>query len=347
MAGKRVAWIDTAKAIGILLVIVAHTAEGSLRALTHSFAITLFIVLSAWTTRFAEDNVSLRNNVLKAAKHLLIPTLIIFSLRSIFQSIKMAGTATLPEWKTFFIQRALTLLFSSGYKYTFLGVEVPALGIPWFLVVLFFSRSLYDALQLVFKNNRAILAASVCFLSVLGVVVGRAVFLFFSFDIALASLPFIMFSHIARRRYTPGKSVAAMLGFGALWIICFIIPFFILPPGQRQFLGFTTRDYPLYPLCFVGSIFATLFVTEISARINSSHLPTKIVDAVNYLGRNSLYMIYVHCFDKYWKFLYSFTSNSNLNCVFRIIADIIAFALLMKARELIINRRQNTAAASK
>ncbi len=231
MTSKRIIWIDTAKSFAIILVIVGHTVGDPLLAIIFSFHMALFFILSAWTTKFSTDKASLYKNMYKSFRHLIIPALTIFSVRAVIQAAEMTSSATSSEWKIFIMQKGLSLLFSSGVDNTFLGLTVPAIGIPWFLVVLFFSRTIYDSLQLFLKRDTAFFAI-ILSLSLLGVIIGKRVYLFFSLDIAFAVLSLIWFAQLANRYYMPGRSMKVLLISLILWIICFLLPYFVMPSGQ-------------------------------------------------------------------------------------------------------------------
>ena len=341
---KRIVWIDTAKAIAILFVIIGHSVSGQARAVIFSFHMPLFFIFSAWTSRFSENPAQFWSNTKRSFKHLIIPALIIFLIHLLISCIKMVGHNSLPEWGTFFARRGLTLLFSSGVKTEFLGMEVPALGIPWFLIVLFFCRTFYDILQLVLKKNFWVTGIVAFLISLAGVLIGRRLFLFFSLDIALAAIILIWFAPAAKKTLVPENSPWLKAGiFLAIWILCFAVPYILIPDGEKRYLEFASRDYPLFPVCFIGGAAATMFIAEVCVLLNRLSLPFRLMDALNYLGKNSLYMLYVHCFDYYWSSLYTITDNLYIQAVLRVVIDIIAFIILMLVRKYLLRFRKKAA----
>lgn len=333
----RIAWIDTAKAISIICVIIGHTVSGPLRAIIFSFHMPLFFILSAWTTRFSDSKQQLFANIRKSCRHLIVPAIIIFFLRFLFSACEMMRSTTPIEWKLFLCQKILTLLFASGVECTFSGYIVPAIGIPWFLIVLFFARLIYDWLQLLLKdkkNGEKKLYLVIILLTCVGIIIGENLFLFFSLDIAFAVTGLIMIAQISKDKLKVEDSpVIKAVFFLIIWIVCFLLPYFILPSDQKRYLEFASRDYPLFPVCYFGAVSATFFYAEICTLINNLQSLKRIIGACNYLGRNTLYMIYVHCFDVYWAPLYTFTDNVYINAVFRVITDIIAFAIMMSIKK--------------
>ena len=191
MNAKRVTWIDCAKGIGILLVILSHTVSGGIlgalvRALLFSFSMPLFFLLSGITYRYSTSDEELLSKIKKAFRHLIIPIFVVFVIWHIYMLVELPARLTDREfWKLQF----LSLFLGSGAEWKFGSFTIPELGIPWFLYALFFSRSIYDYLQLHIPAQQ--LQIVVWLFSLAGVAFGSSgVFLPFSLDIALAVLPF-------------------------------------------------------------------------------------------------------------------------------------------------------------
>lgn len=91
--GKKL-WIDIAKAITIILVIVGHTVSGYPNSVIFSFRMFLFFFLSAWTTRFSKSLSDFTAQLKKGVFHLLLPALIAFALEYVFAIAKLM-------WMTF------------------------------------------------------------------------------------------------------------------------------------------------------------------------------------------------------------------------------------------------------
>ena len=83
----RVAWIDIAKAITILLVIIGHSVSGILCGVIYSFHMVLFFFLSAWTSKKPKTKEELDRKLKRSASQLLKPAAIAFALNFIFSTI--------------------------------------------------------------------------------------------------------------------------------------------------------------------------------------------------------------------------------------------------------------------
>ena len=74
---KRIEWVDIAKGIAILLVIIGHTVKfGSLsRNIIFSFHMPLFFILSGYTFRPATNAKTFFKHLRKNFLHLILPCL--------------------------------------------------------------------------------------------------------------------------------------------------------------------------------------------------------------------------------------------------------------------------------
>ena len=239
MVKKRIAWIDCAKGIAILLTVIGHVFSGTgkesiMRGMIFSFHMPLFFILSARTTHFSRDAGSFFCKIRKSARHLLIPAAVIVVLTAIFFP---------PEaynWE-YFRGLLYTVLFSSGVKTSFAGITIRAIGIPWFLVCLFLGRAMYDYLQM--KLNAAELFITCAIASTLGVLLGSGQWLPFSLDIALSCMLFF-YAGDKMKALSVEKSPWKMLFISAcVWMITLYFEF--PDPAVASYLELAGRRYPI------------------------------------------------------------------------------------------------------
>ncbi len=72
---QRIDWIDFAKGITILLVIIGHNVSGPLRGAIFSFHMPLFFILSCVTYSWSKNSEQWIYKTEKAFKHLIIPAM--------------------------------------------------------------------------------------------------------------------------------------------------------------------------------------------------------------------------------------------------------------------------------
>ncbi|MGN0950010.1 MAG: acyltransferase family protein [Mitsuokella sp.] len=75
----RIEWVDIAKAVAIILVIIGHTVKfgSGTRNVIFSFHMPLFFLLSGYTYRLANDRDMFIRRLKKGCKHLILPCLIV------------------------------------------------------------------------------------------------------------------------------------------------------------------------------------------------------------------------------------------------------------------------------
>ena len=323
---KRIDWIDFAKGITILLVIVSHCVNGShggdlIRGLIFSFHMPLFFILSCMTFRCSVDMDEFRKKSKKAAKHLLVPAVIIVVLRIVLQDTANGVQVLLSTsyWK----RKLMTMLLSSGYV-SWVGImKVDALGIPWFLVALFVSRTLFDYLHLNCMSGNLLI--NCCLFSLVGVLFGRSGHMPFSLDIAMAILPLLWIGNQLKHYDFSRHAAKKMLAYGIVWLLTF----FVMYDSGEAYLEFAIRRYPMFPLSYVTAICGTMMVCEGS--ILAIDWLGKWAKPMMYLGKNSLYMLGVHCMDGLWRFWW----KDGISTLRRVAADILVFCLVMLLRNVI------------
>ncbi len=322
---KRIDWIDCARGIGILLVMVGHGVDGLLRALIFSFHMPLFFILSGRTFRPSKDGRAWQRNVKRGARQLLIPLAAVYLMRAavtLWQSPGLLVEAS--YWKGFFC----TFVFGSGVDIEnsgiFGGARIEAMGMPWFFFALFFGRSLYDFLQMKCRGKG--LAAACMAVSVAGVGLGKLQWLPFSLDITLAVIPFFYVGDSLRRVDLEKGTGRLLTVLGILWLATLAAEY--PDPGRWTYLELAWRRYPLYPLCLFTAAAGSLFLCGVSIRILKLG---KMVRPVLFLGKNSMYLLCVHCMDYLWHPLCYGNGPAFFSLMKKIMADVVIFLLVMAA----------------
>ena len=299
---SRIDWIDLAKGMAIFLVIVGHTVTigwGSvLRGVIFSFHMPLFFILSAMTFRASRSLDEFAVKSRRAALHLLIPALGVFAVCLLYDLFRTPKLFT-ELW--FLRERFYTFLFASGVKTTFAGVNVPAMGIPWFFFALFIGRSVFDYLQRCYSGHQLFIMSVV--VSFIGITLGAHLWLPFSADIALACM---LFFYVGAKMHSnietllekrPGKTALISLAAWIFTLAC-TFPF----PGNWSYLELACRRYPLFPISYISACAGTLFIASLSCLLLK--YTRQWMSPLVYIGRNSMWLLIIHCLDgffyKYW-----------------------------------------------
>ena len=320
----RIEWIDFAKGVGILLVMIGHTVsvgdQGNIiRALVFSFHMPLFFILSSMTFRCSASMEELAGKARRAAKHLLMPVAAVAGLMILLSNIHNPGLwRSLDYWKG----QLYTLVIASGVEQTYYDMKVTAIGIPWFFFALFFGRTLFDYLHL--KYAKADLVFHCFLVSLVGVVLGRVQYLPLSMDVALAIVPFFLAGSCLKDHAVWKRPVRLLLVSLAVWLLTLWLEY---PNLDRwSYLELACRRYPMYPLCYLTAVAGTLFICALS--ILAMKLGTLTAPIV-YLGRNSLYMLVIHCLDGFWYRWWGAPGRQLMESAQRIVANLIVFIAFM------------------
>lgn len=338
----RIEWIDFTKGIAILLVIIGHTVElhkygSSLRGIIYSFHMPLFFILSVATYRCSENMQEFCKKAKKAARHLIVPALIVTALHII---IAVGQNPDLLSRYSFWVAQIYKLIFASGGGVNFANMKIPAMGIPWFFVALFVGRTIFDYLHLQLNNKQFPIILAI--LGIMGVYIGRLESMPLSLDIALAILPLFYFGTYLKQMDVEHKAGRKMLVYGLIWLVLLLLTF---PHWQKwSYLEFAGRRYPLFPLCYIGAIAGTMCLGEFS--VLCCRYFDKLKQPLLYLGQNTMYMLCIHCVDGvfakyYWDRAHQFHSS-----VKRVAIDIVVFIIVMAAVELFQRWRQKRRSAA-
>lgn len=264
----------------------------------------------------------LRNKVYKSFRHLIIPAMGMFLFWNVCYIAKNFSDFTDVEYiYNFFINKLLTLLFASGDSVLVGKMEVEGIGIPWFLFVLFISRTIFDYLQL--KVSKKWLIILCMLLSIIGVIIGRYQWLPFSFDIAIAILP-ILYVGNCLKNYNFHEKIQkkTLFGWFLVWGITLFLTFFI----SKNYMELAYRRYSLYPLCFITAVAGILAISEVSVILTAK--VKYLLKPFCVLGRYSMYMLGVHYMDLIWRFIWYIEGEEYLSTILRVISDIIVFGIL-------------------
>ena len=129
---KRLFWMDSAKALGIILVVLGHVPSAiEYRWVIYLFHMPLFFLLSGYLYNISTP----RQELTRSFKSLIVPYFIYSFMLLILWTIK---------YKTFSFSLFLNILFSNQNA---MGGTATSLCPLWFLVSLFFMRMLTSLLR--------------------------------------------------------------------------------------------------------------------------------------------------------------------------------------------------------
>ena len=189
--GQRLAFLDNAKMIGILLMIIGHccTIRNAqyLYNFIYLFHMPLFFVISGYLFKPREIKTAIK----KYAKAYLIPyltmafaTLVVVFLFSYYRNLDIVG-------ETF------TLLKAIVFGHGIFGKAIPAIGVGWFLCSMFQALVIYNTISFLFDEKEKAIAVIIVF--VLGWTSMQFRWLPFSTQTALCSTLFLLLGELCNK----------------------------------------------------------------------------------------------------------------------------------------------------
>lgn len=281
----RIEWIDTAKGICILLVVLNHVLLYS--NLKEHIPVACYYFLSAFrmplyfflSGLFFKDYGGFSSFIKKKINKLLIPFVFFY-----------LTTAVLLPWCIYSIggklpyidtRPSLWQLLTDFYTNNSQLVNGPL----WFLLCLFEINILFYFLKYLFRNHEVGLYFWCILIGIVGLILGYTEMrLPASLDTALTCLPFFCFGYYVRN-HTQLLYHSAVDHHLVLWsFLCGVIVFFIARHVQYVVNSFYNTSYFTAHLCGILGTLMTLFLSK---RIGA-------IPIVSYLGRYSIIILCTH-----------------------------------------------------
>lgn len=286
---KRILWIDIAKGIAIILVILGHTIPfGSLsRNLIFSFHMPLFFILSGMTFHVASSKTEILKHLNKNIKHLIFPVLICTVISFLF-SFLLSENYTLANFFSKLKTFVLSLYWSSGVSFK----NHPGLGMLWFLVSLFWAKFLIDCLSVLFKNNY--LPISIL-LGSFGLLISQYKWLPQNFDVTLISMMFISVGLLVKKYQVNIEKNKVMIFYLSLAFWMYFV-------SKSTYIEMATRSYPFSTVCIIEALCGTYVFCEVVKAISNlieSNNHSFFKNGLLNIGRGTLLIFCIHHLDGY------------------------------------------------
>ena len=175
-----------AKGISIILVILGHCLPDNniFKNYIYSFHMPLFYIVSGMFYVKRNIKEQLRRDFKKLIVPYLATSLCIIVLKTLESFI--SGT---DVFKTF-SKWCLSMLYGTGEKVDFLGLDVQPIGAIWFLLSLFWTKLLYNVIVQVTNSNSCKIYIIIIFLSIFGLVLPKYIWLPLSIETSLITILF-------------------------------------------------------------------------------------------------------------------------------------------------------------
>ena len=279
---KRIKWIDIAKGMAIILMIVGHTIPyNTFNIFIFSFHMPLFVILSGITYKMPKDKNKIKNRIKKYIKQLLIPYFFTLLICTILFTLSNNTFSLLSIIKQFF----KNLIWGNGCDYTLFGINFIGVSPIWFLIALFFSKLIFDIIN--YKINSKDISNNLIiysFLALIGIMIGKFIWLPQNLDLVLVFLLYLYVGFIFNK-YTKNIEKHKTIMF----IVCFIIWTTCL--GFNLNIELAVRSYPYGFLTIIESICASYCIIELCKAFEKSDILQIVLTKI---GMISLIVLCIH-----------------------------------------------------
>lgn len=268
---KRIEWIDVAKGIGMLCVIIAHVEEQYLKLPLYTFHMPLFFFLSGYLFSLKS---SFKEFFIGKCKRILVPYFCLGTLLILFDNYwQHRNPHGYPWFNQEYFNNSMTNML---YQNRFLTL--------WFIACLFWLSLLFYVIVRFVKKEwlRAIIV----------VVLSLAAFryyensgggIFWNIDVCFTALPFFYVGFLCKKTNVINTKILAckwkpllLIGFIAIDVVCAILN--LKMTGQHLEMFYNQYAFP--PLTYLGAFAGILAVIIIADYCNWFPL--------RYLGVNSM-----------------------------------------------------------
>lgn len=282
---NRLKWLDVAKGIAIIGVIVGHSYDGFITRFIYSFHMPLFFILSGYTIKELPIE-NIWDATKKDLKRLILPCLYVRAIIVLVDFICGSNNIIRSVYKGI-----NSLLWGNHVTTTFLGIKVYEVGFIWFFIVIFWAKLLYRILSVKIKSGYMIIVAIFCF--IIGNILSSQRLLPQGIDLILYAIFMLEIGHLMNRN---ANIIFDLRYVCPISLISFIIWMLVLNMGGEIFdINLRWFGGSKFILYILATICASVCVIYLSVAIED----LKISRALMFLGNNSLTLLCIHWIEFY------------------------------------------------
>ena len=272
---KSINYIDNARGIAIILMVVGHVVSGYKRAIIFSFHMPLFIIISGF---FFKPGRNLKEEITNIFKKLIIPYIVSIIIIHIVRALVIGDNINILN-----ILEQIILAYSN--KKTFFQ-DVETVGVLWFIPFLAMCKIIFWSINKISKDNEVIKACLCLICTMVGILLEKMeIYLPWSFDIVLASIIFYYIGYFMKK-----NEVLEEILENYKILLCIVVLYIV--GAMFGYIELAIRKYPFGLICYITAISGTIIVFKISKIIEEiSKIMTKILC---WYGKNSMYILCAH-----------------------------------------------------
>lgn len=266
---KRIMWLDLARGVAMLLIIIGHCAGISdrLKHIIFSFHVPLFFILSGFVYRKKEKS------VWKDFKQLMLPYGMVVLVSIIFNVYLN---------KAVNVEYIKQILRSALYGYGADFYDIRLIGAIWFLPTMFFTRRVMNFLFSIdmAEKYRALWVLGTV---ILGIKIAAYTWVPMNIDIAFVTVGFMYVGYLLKN-----KDIRLEKDY---LIGCFLIWFSTRNCGELALSG---RAYEPWFLLFACAIAGSILTIGICRQLEKIQILNK---SISFIGRHTVLLLCIHDLD--------------------------------------------------
>ncbi len=292
---NRIAWIDSVKGIGILLVVLGHSGVPEwAKSLIFTFHMPLFFFLSGYLfnyTKYRSDVYwFIKTKFLRLASPYIISfivlSLIWVGIKEIVSIFHVSYDS--PIFGLSFFDTLLSLLYGNGSSINPISSNLALMVDPplWFLPALFSSMMVLYCIVTINYRYGSVIGGIIGLLTIIvGYILSCKVFLPWGFDIACVSLAFTYGGYILQK----GTLTPILLKYK--WVLPTLALLVLISYFVNGYVDMNERHYQNLLVFFIGGLAGSLLIFSLSMWSSEINLKFKYLD---YLGIISLFIMVFH-----------------------------------------------------
>lgn len=293
--GKRIEWIDIAKGIAILAVVIGHTLgpyNGQFfGSLIFAFHMPIFFMLSGYLYHPRSVQQECRRGVINLLLPYLATAVVLLTLSAVARCLpNPLLNAYFASWR----RGLIATLYGAGSEvFNPWHWQVQPIGAVWFLLSMFIAMQLFNGVMLLTAHRHQQLRQAVVrggmfgIFAILGGWLGQVVYLPWAVNAALLAQVFLYVGYLVRQTDLLSRmSPAWYLLFTFMWLVSAFQGYFAL----------TVPTSPNLLISIMGGIAGSLCIIRISDWF--SHYPNaQLVKWLKHYGQLSLVVLCFHLVD--------------------------------------------------
>lgn len=308
---KRIEWVDVAKAIAILMMVIGHEVQGNARVFIFSFHMPLFFILSGYTAKPLTTWSKFWSSTKKAFRKVWLVAALMVMLLSIESEIFNHQPLLMM------IKQVIVGIFWGSNTFDNGQMVVGNVGVMWFLFVMFWAKIIFNIAELLIKDVRY-LGSILAILAYFGYQISLHVWLPQALDVAVIAAFLMWVGRILKvlnysdSRYEFLAVILALI----FWLACI---------QNNTYLELSNRTYPNFILNLVEAITGTLVMIYVSKGL----LKTQLARPLLLIGQHTLAILVIHHLDLYWLTWQGMIHSNNVVALIRLGVDLVILMIYL------------------